>query len=212
MSYPTFNAETTAEEVATAFTDQIKGKNVLITGTSLNGIGFETARAIAKYAHLVIITGYNRERLQLTQTELAKDGPSAEIRPLVVDLSSLGDVRRAAAEVNAYTEPIHVLINNAATAVGKYKFTVDGFESQMGTDHLGPFLFTALIAPKIVATHTAAFTPRVVFVSSAAHAYQALDLENLAKPDQESYIPMNAYAKAKAANVLTAAEISRRSK
>jgi hypothetical protein len=78
-SLPTFGATTTAEEVADVFANEIKGKNglslssstsplvnltstVLITGTSLNGIGFETARVIAKYANLVIITGYNDER------------------------------------------------------------------------------------------------------------------------------------------------------
>ncbi|CAK5267266.1 unnamed protein product [Mycena citricolor] len=212
MSYPTFNADTTAEEVATAFADQIKGKNVLITGTSLNGIGFEAARVIAKYAHLVIITGYSKERLELTRAALEKESPQAEIRPLVLDLASLKDVRRAAAEVNAYVEPIHVLVNNAAAAIGGFKLTKDGFESQIGTDHIGPFLFTSLIAPKILAARTATFTPRVVFVSSSAHTYQALDPEKLAKPDPESYAPVNAYSNAKTANVLTAAEISRRSK
>ncbi|KAJ7908701.1 hypothetical protein B0H13DRAFT_1878473 [Mycena leptocephala] len=60
---PAFSFITTADEVATAFSQEIKGKNVLITGTSLNGIGFETARVIAKHANLVIITGYNDERL-----------------------------------------------------------------------------------------------------------------------------------------------------
>ncbi|CAK5283315.1 unnamed protein product [Mycena citricolor] len=212
MFYPTFNAQTTAEEVATAFADQIKGKNVLITGTSLNGIGFEAARVIAKYAHLVIITGYNQERLELARAELEKESPKAEIRPLVLDLASLEDVRRAAVEVNAYTEPIHVLVNNAAAAIGSFKLTVDGFESQMGTDHLGPFLFTALITPKILAARTATFIPRVVFVSSTVHTYFPLDLETLAKLDPKSYTAVNAYAQAKVANVLTAAEISRRSK
>ncbi|CAK5267268.1 unnamed protein product [Mycena citricolor] len=212
MSYPTFNADTTAQEVATAFADQIKGKNVLITGTSLNGIGFEAARVIAKYAHLVIITGYSKERLELTRAALEKESPQAEIRPLVLDLASLKDVRRAAAEVNFYAEPIHVLVNNAAAAIGGFKLTADGFESQIGTDHIGPFLFTALITPKILAARTATFTPRVVFVSSTVHTYFPLNLETLAKPDPESYAPINAYAQAKVANVLTAAEISRRSK
>ncbi|CAK5267295.1 unnamed protein product [Mycena citricolor] len=211
-SYPTFTFDTTAEEVATAFADDIKGKNVLVTGTSINGLGFETARVIARHANLVIITGYNRERLELARAELEKESPKAEIRPLVLDLSSLKDVRRAAAEVNAYAEPIHVLINNAAAAIGGFKLTVDGFESQIGTDHIGPFLFTSLIAPKILAARTATFTPRVVFVSSLAHTYQAVNLETLGKPDPESYNSLNVYSEAKTANVLTAAEISRRSK
>ncbi|CAK5283284.1 unnamed protein product, partial [Mycena citricolor] len=109
---------------------------VLITGTSLNSLGFETARVVAKYANLVIITGYNTERLGLAQAELQKAGPHAEIRPLVIDLASLKDVRRAAAEVNAYAEPIHVLVNNAAAAVGDFKLSPEGYENQLATDHL----------------------------------------------------------------------------
>ncbi|KAJ7867543.1 hypothetical protein B0H14DRAFT_3441756 [Mycena olivaceomarginata] len=62
MYLPTFTPTTTAEEVASVFAAQIRGKNVLVTGTSLNGIGFETARVIAKHATLVIVTGYNLER------------------------------------------------------------------------------------------------------------------------------------------------------
>ncbi|CAK5267264.1 unnamed protein product [Mycena citricolor] len=210
--YPTFEFNTTAEEVATTFAEQIRGKNVLITGTSLNGLGFETARVVAKYANLVIITGYNKERLGLTQAELQRGDPRAQIRPLVLDLASLKDVRRAAAEVNSYAEPIHVLINNAAAAIAGFKLSADGFENQFATDHLGPFLFTALIAPKLLAARTETFTPRVVFVSSLAHEYGAVNFETLSKPDPASYDSLGGYAQAKTANILTAAELSRRSK
>ncbi|CAK5267262.1 unnamed protein product [Mycena citricolor] len=210
--YPTFDFNTTAEEVATAFAEQIKGKNVLITGTSLNSLGFETARVVAKYANLVIITGYNTERLKLARAELQKEGPHAEIRPLVIDLASLKDVRRAAAEVNAYAEPIHVLVNNAAAAVGDFKLSPEGYENQLATDHLGPFLFTALIAPKLLAARTETFTPRVIFVSSLAHLFGGVSLETWGKPDPASYDSMAAYAQAKTANILTAAELSRRAK
>ncbi|KAF7364698.1 Short-chain dehydrogenase/reductase family protein [Mycena venus] len=131
MSLPTFTSATTAEDVAAAFAEQIRGKNVLITGTSINGIGFETAHVLAKYANLVIITGYNSERLRLSEEAIKKEVPTANIRQLVLDLSSLAAVRKAAAEVNAYPEPLHVLIHNAAASGGKFKLTVDGLESQM---------------------------------------------------------------------------------
>ncbi|KAJ7681878.1 hypothetical protein DFH06DRAFT_1463785 [Mycena polygramma] len=157
VASPKFSFSTTAEEVATAFADEIKGKNVLITGTSLNGIGFETARVIAK--------------LKLTEEAIKKELPTANIRPLKLDLSSFAAIRTAAAEVNAYPEPIHVLIHNAAAAIAPFKLTVDKLESQAQTDHIGPFLLTKLIAPKILASATAGFTPRVVFVSSAAEAW-----------------------------------------
>jgi NAD(P)-dependent dehydrogenase (short-subunit alcohol dehydrogenase family) len=103
---------------------------VLITGTSLNGIGFETARVLAKHANLVIITGHNSDRLKLSsnlrfngihevvnarlklaEETIKKELPSANIRPLILDLSSLSSVRKAAAEVNALPEPLHVRQN-----------------------------------------------------------------------------------------------------
>ncbi|KAJ7031097.1 NAD-P-binding protein [Mycena alexandri] len=212
MSFPTFTISTTAEEVATAFAKEIQGKNVLITGTSMNGLGFENARVIARHANLVIITGYNTERLKLSEEAIKKEVPSANIRPLTLDLSSLAAVRKAAAEVNAYPEPIHVVIHNAAATIGPFKATVDGFESQMATAHLGPFLFTKLIAPKILAAGTASYTPRVVFVSSSAHRMgPAIDLESIGKPNSTTYTAFLGYFHAKAAQILTAIELSKRS-
>ncbi|KAJ6530183.1 hypothetical protein B0H19DRAFT_1192391 [Mycena capillaripes] len=200
-AFPEFSSNTTAEEVATTFSQEIKGKNVLITGTSLNGIGFETARVIAKHANL------------LSEDAIKKDIPTANVRRLTLDLSLLAGVRKAAAEVNAYSEPIHVLINNAAAAIGSFKLTVDGLESQMATDHIGPFLFTKLLAPKILASATAAYTPRVVFVSSSAHAFgPGVNFDTIGSPNPEIYTNFSAYFEAKSANILTAIELSKRSK
>ncbi|KAJ7231861.1 NAD-P-binding protein [Mycena haematopus] len=210
MALPTFSSTTTAEEVAAVFSPQIRGRNVLITGTSINGIGFEAARVLAKYANLVIITGYNVERLQLSEDAIKKEVPGANIRQLVLDLSSLAAVRKAAAEVNAYSEPLHVLIHNAAAAGGHFKLTVDGFESQMATAHIGPFLLTKLLAPKLLAAGSDSYTPRVVVVSSGGHAYAALDLDTLGHPDPATYKSGSAYFQAKSANVLFAAELTRR--
>ncbi|KAJ7159750.1 NAD-P-binding protein [Mycena filopes] len=238
MSQNAFTAATTAEEVASAFKQQIQGKNVLITGTSLNGIGFETARVLAKYANQVIITGYNLERLKLSEDTIKKEIPGANIRPLVLDLTSLASVREAAAEVNAYPDPLHVLINNAASGTTKYALTVDNLESQMATNHFGPFLLTKLLAPKLLASGTTSYTPRVVYVSSGAHTAPPgpnLDIESLARSTPATYntLPRSVEAKSandlppmdkstrynafpryvegKAANVLAAMEISTRS-
>ncbi|KAJ6472371.1 hypothetical protein C8R47DRAFT_1295895 [Mycena vitilis] len=212
MSLPSFNFSTTAEEVATAFADEIKGKNVLITGTSIGGIGFEAARVIAKHANLVIVTGYSLERLKLSEDAIKKETPSANIRRLALDLSSLAAVRKAAAEVNAYSEQLHVLIHNAAATIGPFKLTVDNLESQMATDHIGPFLLTKLIAPKLLAAHSSQYTPRVVFVSSAGQAMgTAPDFARLGHPDAASYVSFETYFQAKSANVLAAIELSKRS-
>ncbi|KAJ7171007.1 hypothetical protein C8R46DRAFT_1087459 [Mycena filopes] len=206
-----FGYHTTSEEAAAALATEIQGKNVLITGTSLNGLGFETARVVAKYANLVIITGYNAERLKLSEAALKEELPDANIRSLVLDLGSLAAVRIAAAEVNAYEENIDILINNAASAICGFQLTTDGFEQQMATDHLGPFLFTALILPKLLAAHTTTFTPRVVFVASGAHMWgDGVNLAEMEHPDAGTYKPMTAYAQAKSANILTASELTRR--
>ncbi|KAK7022380.1 short-chain dehydrogenase/reductase family protein [Favolaschia claudopus] len=212
MSLPTFSFSTTAEEVADTFAGQIRGKNVLITGTSLNGIGYETARVIAKYANLVIITGYNVERLKLSEEALKKDVPGANIRSLILDLSSLAAVREAAVEVNGYSEPLHILIHNAAHGGGDFKLTADGLEIQMATAQFGPFLFTKLLAAKLIAAGSTSFSPRVVFVSSEAHLIgPGVDLDNLAHPTPEKYSTLGAYCQAKSANVLFASELARRS-
>ncbi|KAJ7465009.1 hypothetical protein FB451DRAFT_1561445 [Mycena latifolia] len=212
MSLPTFSFATTADEVAAALVDEIKGKNVLVTGTSLNGIGFEAARALAKHANLVIITGHNSERLKLAEDAIKAEQPSSNIRPLIVDLSSLDAVRKAAAEVNAYPEPLHVVIHNAAATVGVFKLTMDNLESQMATDYIGPFLFTKLLAAKILAAGTADYTPRVVFVSSIGHSVgTGVNFSTIGSPDPAGYKPMEAYYQAKSANILCAIELSKRS-
>ncbi|KAF7348063.1 Short-chain dehydrogenase/reductase family protein [Mycena sanguinolenta] len=218
MSLPTFTASTTAEEVADTFAEQIRGKNVLVTGTSINGIGFEAARVIAKYANLVVITGYNSERqayalclLQLSEDAIKKDVPSANIRQLVLDLTSLASVRKAAAEVNAYTEPLHVLVHNAASPGGPLKLTVDGLERQIAVGQFSPFLLTKLIAPKLLATHTASYTPRMVVVSSLGHMNGVMDFETMAHPDPAKFHDGLRYAVTKSCNILFAAEITKRS-
>ncbi|KAJ7247190.1 hypothetical protein B0H12DRAFT_1235344 [Mycena haematopus] len=211
----TFGPTATADDVATAFSEQIKGKNVLITGTSLNGIGFDTARVIAKYANLVIMTGHNQERLKLAAEAIKAEVPTANIYPLTVDLGSLADVRRAAADVNARQEPLHVLIHNAAAPFGPFKLTAEGLESQMAVGHLGPFLLTKLLLPKLRSAGTEAYTPRVVFVAARAHHLcGGVNLDALAKPEAAAagYNPMLVGAQVKCANILTASEMARRGK
>ncbi|KAJ7613071.1 NAD-P-binding protein [Roridomyces roridus] len=207
-----FSAETTAEQVADAFASEIAEKNVLITGTSIGGIGFETARAVAKYANLVIITGHDAERLQLTEDAIKKDFPSANIRKLILDLSSLATVRDAATEVIGYDEKIDVLINNAGAPLGPPKSNPEGFENQIATSHLGPFLFTNLIPHKLI---VAGGPPgRVVFVSSLAHAMgPGIKFDQFAKLVPGKYANgMEPYQEAKSANIMTAIELSKRAK
>ncbi|KAJ7069300.1 hypothetical protein C8F01DRAFT_1112224 [Mycena amicta] len=216
MSLPTFGFSTTSDEVVDALSSEIAGKNVLVTGTSLNGIGFDTARSIAKYAGLVVITGYNAERLQLSADAIRKEVPTANIRTLVLDLSSLAAVRKAAAEVNAYSEPLHVLIHNAAETSGVYFVTADDIEGQMAIDHVSPFLLSKLLLPKLLASKSASPTwlPRIVLVSSETQGMgPGIDFSTLRKraagSAQEKDFFLR-YHEAKSANVLTALELAKR--
>lgn len=105
-----------------------------------------------------------------------------------------------------------MLIHNAAAAIGSFKLTSDGLESQIGTDHVGPFLLTKLLTPKLLASATSTYTPRVVFVASAAHAFgSGVNFATIASPDEGKYNSGDAYFQAKSANILTAIELSKRS-
>lgn len=105
------------------------------------------------------------------------------------------------------------MINNAAAEGGKFRLTAEKVEHQIATNHVGPFLFTKLIVPKLLAAGSATCTPRVVFVSSLAHSMCAgLDLTDIENPDPAKYNGFGAYAQTKVANILTAMELSKRSK
>ncbi|KAI9762296.1 MAG: hypothetical protein M4579_000444 [Chaenotheca gracillima] len=173
-SHPDFNKETNGTDAAKAFATQIRGKTILITGASPNGLGQATAHAIAGNAPgLIIISGRSQAKLDETAAGLRKSFPSVPVRILIVDLGSFKSIRTAAAEVNAYPEDIDVLINNAGVmAIAERQLTEDGLEMQFGTNHIGHFLFTNLILGKLEATAAKSSTPgstRIINLSSFGH-------------------------------------------
>ncbi|KAF7298625.1 Short-chain dehydrogenase/reductase family protein [Mycena indigotica] len=214
MSLPSFGFSTTSDEVVDALSATISGKNVLITGTTLNTIGFEAARAIAKHAAIITITGYNADRLQLSAETLKKEAPTAVIRHIQLDLSSLDAVRNAAALLNEQPEPLHVLIHNAAHTNGTTTITKDDIEIQLAVDHFAPFLLTKLLLAKLLRSASADWTPRVVYVASEVHALgPGIDLAGLRKPVPGSESEKNLflrYHEAKQAVVMTAGELAKR--
>ncbi|KAJ7787735.1 hypothetical protein B0H14DRAFT_3741593 [Mycena olivaceomarginata] len=213
-SLPTFTSIMTAEEVATVFADHIRGKNVLVTGPTINGLGFETARALAGYAiNLVVFAGYYLERLKLAEAAITAEISGANIRSLVLDLASLASVRGAAAQVNAYPEPLHVWRSDPQRRWPRRgaQLSEDDLEMHLAVEHVGPFLLTKLLVPRLFAAKTASYTPCVVYVSSSAHTLAGVDLAMLcANPDPARYSVYGAYAQTKTANVITARELSRR--
>lgn len=107
---------------------------------------------------------------------------------------------------------LQVLINNAAIMNPPYSKTVDGFESQIGTNHFAPFLFTALIFNKVVAAGTAEDPARIVNVSSGTHRHSAVRFDDMHFSDGKTYEKWTAYGQSKTANILVANEIVRRAK
>lgn len=140
---------------------------VLITGVTQGSIGAEVALQLSRHGpSKVTLAGRSLTKLRATESVLKTAVPSVDTRLLELDLSSQKQVRAASKEVNAYAEPIDRLINNAAIMAVPYATTVDGLESQLGTNHIGHFLFTNLIMAKILAAGKGA---RIINVSSSGH-------------------------------------------
>ncbi|KAM0298827.1 hypothetical protein ACHAPM_008257 [Fusarium culmorum] len=187
------SASTTVNELVNEYADIIKGKTILTTGVTLNSLGGlfiqETA---SKSPELLILAGRNASKLQELAEAIAKDYPDVKTRNLVVDLSSLASVRKAAEEVNSWEDVpvVDVLVNNAGIMAVPYTKSVDGFESQFAICHLSHFLLTNLIMDKILASKS----PRIVNISSNVHS---LGPVRFADPHFSS-----AYGQAKTSNAL----------
>lgn len=169
----------TADELAERFSPQIFGKTVLITGVSPNGLGGHFALTIAKHRpKLLILAARDISKAEETQQAISSGFPCVKTRVLQLDLASQGQVRSAAEVVNAYEEPIDVLMNNAGVMACDYSSTEKDskFENQFGTNHIGHFLFTNLIMPRILAAGPGA---RVVNVSSSLHMISPIQFDDL---------------------------------
>ena len=147
---PRYNAETTAEEVAASWTARIANKTVLVTGVTAGGLGAEFAIVVARHKpRLIILASRSKAKADHTARDIAAVAPDVQTRFLELDLSSQVQIRKAAAQVNAYREGIDVLVNNAGILSAPYRQTEDGVESLFGICHIGHFLFTNLIVPKL---------------------------------------------------------------
>jgi NAD(P)-dependent dehydrogenase (short-subunit alcohol dehydrogenase family) len=168
------------------------GRTAVVTGAN-SGLGLETARALAAAgAHVVLAV---RDPTRGEAAAAALPG-SAEVRRL--DLADLASVREFAA---GWTGPLDLLVNNAGVMWVPAGETVDGFETHLGTNHLGPFALTNLLLPHL--------TDRVVTVSSATHRMGSVDVDDL-NWRRRPYSPTAAYSASKLANLLFTLELQRR--
>lgn len=190
----TFGHDSTTDEVLEGV--DLTGKRVLVTGVSA-GLGVETARVLA--AHGAQVTGAARD---LNKAKAATAGiPGLEL--IELDLASLASARAAADRLVAAGKSFDLVIANAGVMATPFGKTVDGFETQFGTNHLGHFVFVNRIA--------SLFAPgsRLVNLSSAGHRFSDIDLDD-PNFDRTPYAEFIAYGRSKTANVLFAVEFDRR--
>ncbi len=179
------------------------GRTAVVTGVSVGGLGYYDALELARHGARVVLAGRSAGRLAETAESIRAEVPDASLEQLEVDLADLSSVRAAAGAAASYG-PLDLLVNNAGIMAPPYSRTVDGFESQLGTNHFGPFLLTGLLLPQLT---TGA---RVVTVSSQMHrvAVRAPLGDPLAKP--RPYLRWMAYSQTKLANLLFTFELDRR--
>jgi hypothetical protein len=181
----------------------LAGSVALVTGGN-SGLGFETVKTLAgKHAHVILacrdITKGNVARDQIYQQT-----PDASIEVMPLDLASLASIRQFAEAFKLNHNQLHVLINNAGVMATPRQTTVDGFELQFGTNHLGHFALTGLLLEVLLKTPNS----RVVSVSSIAEQMGRINLDDLM--GEKSYERWIAYSQSKLANVLFAYELHRK--
>ncbi|MCW2547361.1 MAG: family NAD(P)-dependent oxidoreductase [Mycobacterium sp.] len=179
---------------------RLDGKTAIVTGAN-SGLGYQATKALAdKGAHVIMAcrdSGRAAKALERLRSEVVE--PSAEVRAL--DLASLESIREFA---DGVTVPINILVNNAGVMALPKRLTVDGFEMQFGTNHLGHFALTGRLLPRLLAEPGT----RVVTVSSDVHRIGKIDFDNL--QGEKSYGKWKAYGQSKLANLLFATELGRR--
>jgi NAD(P)-dependent dehydrogenase (short-subunit alcohol dehydrogenase family) len=178
---------------ATDIPDQA-GRTAVVTGAN-GGLGLATARGLAAAGATVVIAARNQERAAEAMRRIRDGLPQASLELVELDLGSLASVQKAADEILAAHQTVDVLVNNAGVMGIPERRTTDGFEMQLGVDHLGHFALTARLMPALLEAPAA----RVVTVTSTAHHMgRAVDPKN---PNLDGrYGPWRAYGQAKLAN------------
>jgi len=183
----------------------LQGRTFFVTGAS-SGIGRALVEALAARGGRVVLATRSEERTRPVLTGIQSRYPAVRAQWVSLDVSDLGSVRRAAQAFLASGQPIDVLVNNAGIA-GTRALTKDGFDLTYATNHIGPFLLTSLLLPRVRESPQG----RVVNVASGAHMMvKRIDwsvLERRAAPKRSGFAD---YAVTKLMNVLHAKELARR--
>ncbi|KUI65206.1 Short-chain dehydrogenase TIC 32, chloroplastic [Cytospora mali] len=241
-SNPSFDSETTGSEAAEALRAFIRGKTVVVTGISPAGIGASTALAIASQGpEALILASRTAHKLDHVAADIGQKYPSANVQKVTLDLSSLDSVREAAAQIDKLVDHVDVLINNA----GVSSHTRDPIQTpgdtvvdlNFFTNHLGPFMLTNLLLPKLRAAANkqgaSRGSTRIINLSSHGHQLSPIrfydyqihhyvydgvpDSQKPPKGLSDGFLRLNdgypgfiGYGQSKTANILHATELTRR--
>lgn len=179
------------------------GRTAIVTGTG--GLGFEVASKLARLGARLIIAGRNPTKGQAALAQIAAAVPGADIRFELLDLAALASVKDFAGRMVREGHAIDLLVNNAGImSPPKRRVTVDGFEAQFATNHLGHFALTAGLLPLLLKSDAA----RVVNVTSIAHRIGRMDFDDL--QSERKYQPGVAYCRSKLAVALFARTLHQR--
>lgn len=178
-------------------------KTVLVTG-STDGIGLETALELARGGHEAVLHGRSEAKVLRARDAIRQAAPGAVLHTAHADLADLDAVARMAQELTARLTRLDVLINNAGVYMTVRRVTEAGFEMTLAVNYLAHFLLTVLLLPLLKKSSD----PRVVTVSSIAHARGRIEFDNL--NGERHFDAYHAYANSKLADALFASELARR--
>jgi NAD(P)-dependent dehydrogenase (short-subunit alcohol dehydrogenase family) len=179
------------------------GRTAVVTGAS-SGVGLETATELARRGATVVLACRDGAKAEAAAGRIRAAAPGAAVEPQLLDLASLRSVRAAADRLLRERPRLDLLVNNAGVMAPPRALTEDGFELQLGVNHLGHFALTGLLLRALLATPGS----RVVTVASRAHRRGRIAFDDLRS--ERGYVPKAAYAQSKLANLLFTFELQRR--
>ncbi len=199
---PVFDAASTTDEVLAGV--DLTGRVAAVTGAS-GGLGLETARSLAARGAHVVLAARSADKLAAAVETIRTVVPEGSLSTVELDLADVASCRRAAAEVLGSVDRLDLLINNAGVMCTPFGHTADGFETQIGTNHLGHMAWTIPLMDLLTKNGGG----RIVNLSSAGHRFGDVDLDDL-HFEQRTYDPWTGYGASKTANVLFSVELERR--
>jgi NAD(P)-dependent dehydrogenase (short-subunit alcohol dehydrogenase family) len=177
---------------------------VIVTGGN-SGLGLEAEKVFAHKNAKVILACRSVEKGEIAKNSIVTLYPNADITVYSLDLADLESIKSFATKILQSLDKLDILLNNAGIMMTPYQLTKDGFESQLGTNHLGHFALTGLLLELLKNTPKS----RVVNVSSNAHKQGTMDYDNLQYDKGNGYTPIKAYCRSKLANLLFTYELQR---